>query len=78
MSSTAGKFVEPIITYYINGTIRNLFCGAGLCYAIQRESYSHVPIILAFPSVYAGYHAYSRKEELLLWTRQQMKALSKV
>lgn len=52
---------------YVFGTPRNLLLGAGLHYSIEREEYTHIPLILFFPSVYAGYHAHKNKDLLLNW-----------
>ena len=60
---------EPIkhsITYMV-GTSRNILLGSGLSYAVEREEYSHIPLILIFPSIYAGYHAHRNKDTLMDW-----------
>ena len=60
---------EPMkhgITYMV-GTSRNILLGAGLSYAVEREEYSHIPLILIFPSIYAGYHAHRNKDVLMDW-----------
>lgn len=54
------------ITYMV-GTSRNILLGAGLSYAVEREEYSHIPLILIFPSIYAGYHAHRNKDTLMDW-----------
>ena len=51
-----------ITTHYIFGTIRNILLGAGMSYAINKEKYTHIPIIFLAPSIYAGYHLYENKE----------------
>jgi len=38
-----------------------------LSYAYEKEKYLHFPIILLFPSVYAGYHIYKNKESIKEW-----------
>jgi hypothetical protein len=53
------------LTHYIFGTTRNLLLGAGLCHTIQTEQYHHLPLVVLFPSVYAGYHLYKHKETLI-------------
>jgi hypothetical protein len=64
---------EPtrIITNYVIGTPRNLLLGVGLAYAIERKEYLDVPIILLFPSVYAGYHLYTERNTVAEWIRQK-------
>lgn len=52
---------------YLTGTLRHLLLGAGLHYSIEREEYTHIPLILLFPSIYAGYHAHRNKDLLLDW-----------
>ncbi len=39
-------------------TTRSFLCGIGLAYAIANENYTHIPIVILAPSIYAGYHAY--------------------
>jgi hypothetical protein len=39
--------------------------GATLCYAVESKNYTHLPIIVVFPSIYAGYQAYSNREALV-------------
>ena len=41
--------------------LRNLLMGATLCYAVEKEKYNHIPIIVIFPSIYAGYQTYSNR-----------------
>jgi hypothetical protein len=56
-----------VVTNYVVGTTRNVLLGAGLAYAIKNEFYLHVPVIVIFPSVYAGYQMYSNKNDILSW-----------
>ena len=49
------------------GTTRNLFLGSGLAYAVQKEDYLHIPVIVLFPSVYVGYHSYMNKDIMAKW-----------
>jgi hypothetical protein len=63
-------------TVHFTGTLRNLLLGACLHYAIQREEYTHIPLIIIFPSIYAGYHSHRNKDLLLDWvieTKRKMK-----
>ena len=39
--------------------------GAGLCFAIQTENYLHIPLVVLFPPIYAGYHAYKNKDAIV-------------
>ena len=67
--------VKHTVTYLV-GTPRNLLLGAGLSYTVEREEYSHIPLIFFFPSIYAGYHAYRNKDALLDWiivTKKKLK-----
>ena len=61
------KLAEPIkyITNYHLGSIRNVFLGASLCYAVQNEKYTHLPIIFLVPSIYAGYNLFENKEDVI-------------
>jgi hypothetical protein len=58
-----------IIYSYIFGSTRNILLGSGLCYAIEKKEYSHIPIIILFPSIYVGYNLYDNKEKVLKWVR---------
>lgn len=42
----------------------NILIGAGLCYSIENEKYSDIPIILLFPSVFTGYNIYKNRREI--------------
>jgi hypothetical protein len=56
-----------IISHYIFGPTRNILLGAGLCYAVEKKEYLHIPIIIFVPSIYTGYHLYDNKEKLIRW-----------
>jgi hypothetical protein len=58
-----------IITHHLLGTTRNLVLGAGLCYSLKKEEYSHIPVIVLFPSIYAGFQLYSQKDAVRAWIR---------
>lgn len=57
--------VQAIVVSAFTGPVRNLFLGGSLCYAVQQEKYWHIPVLLLFPSVYAGYNLFKNKTELL-------------
>ena len=57
------------ITQVYGGSFRNVFLGAGLCYAIEQENYSHLPLICIVPSIYSGYHLFKKREEVKLWLK---------
>jgi hypothetical protein len=61
------KLADPIrfITNYHLGSIRNVLLGAGLCYAVQNEKYTHLPIIFLVPSIYAGYNLFENKDDVV-------------
>jgi len=65
------KLVEPIryITNHHFGSFRNVLLGAGLCYAVQNEKYTHLPVIFIFPSIYAGYNLFENKEDVIKWLK---------
>lgn len=42
----------------------NMLMGAGLCYAIENQKYSDIPIILLFPSIFTGYNIYKNRIEI--------------
>ena len=64
---------QSIVNHYLFGTMRNVLLGGSLCYAIKKEQYFHLPIILFFPSVYTGYHLYENKELVARWIREMKK-----
>jgi len=68
--------VKQSITYLV-GTPRNILLGVGLSYAVEREEYSHIPLILIFPSIYAGYHAHRNKDALMDWIIASNKKLKR-
>jgi hypothetical protein len=43
---------------------RSFFLGAGLYYSISIEKYWHIPLVILFPSAYAGYHTFKNKEQV--------------
>jgi len=57
------------ITQIYGGSIRNVFLGASVCYAIEKENYSHLPIIFFVPSAYSGYHLFKKREEVKTWLK---------
>ena len=62
------------IVNYMFGPTRNILLGAGLCYAVKHEYYSHIPLIVLFPSTYAGYHMYENKERLIKLAKEIKKS----
>ena len=40
---------------------RNVMCGIGLAFAIEKEKYWHLPVAFIFPSVYCGYQGYKNR-----------------
>jgi hypothetical protein len=49
---------------------RSILLGAGLAYCIQQENYYHIPLVILFPSVYTGYHAYKNRTELQTFMKE--------
>ena len=45
--------------------------GCGLAYSVQQERYHHIPVIVVFPSVYAGYHAFNQRDHIASWIRDK-------
>jgi hypothetical protein len=58
-------------------TLRNVLMGATLCYAVETKNYTHLPIIVIFPSIYAGYQAYSNREVLIKSFKSNLLELKK-
>ena len=44
----------------LNG-LSEFLLGCGLCFAIEKKNYSHIPIVLFFPSIYCGYNVYKNR-----------------
>jgi hypothetical protein len=55
------------LQHYVYGSTRNILAGAGICYSLQNQKYLHSPLALFFPSIYAGYHLYKNKDEIVEW-----------
>lgn len=62
------------VVNYVFGPTRNILLGAGLCYSIKKEYYSHIPLIVFFPSVYVGYHMYENKEQIIKLVKEIKKS----
>jgi hypothetical protein len=56
-----------VVTAYVYGATRSILCGAGLNYAVDAEKYLHIPLVVLFPSAYAGYHTYKNKDRIMWW-----------
>jgi hypothetical protein len=62
---------EPI-KYLVNynfGVVRSVLLGAGLCFAIEKENYWHLPVIWVFPSVYSGYQIFQNRDLVKRWIK---------
>ena len=59
--------LPKIITeHYIHvGIGRGFFLGSSLAYAIEKEKYLEIPILLVFPTPYSGYYAYKNKDTIM-------------
>jgi len=69
MTSKFSNESTRLIYNYAFGPSRNLLLGAGLCFAIQNKFYTHLPIIVLFPSIYVGYHTYNNKDDIVVWAK---------
>jgi hypothetical protein len=67
MSSRANVEIARLI---ITSPIHTFLLGSGICYAIQSKKYIHIPLVILSPSVYAGYHCYKNKDDILEWLRK--------
>jgi predicted transcriptional regulator with HTH domain len=52
------KEISQQVVVKPSNVLSSLLMGAGLCYSIENQTYSHIPIVILFPSVYAGYNIY--------------------
>lgn len=57
--------LQPIVMNAFTSPLRNILLGGALCYAVQKNKYLHIPIIFLTPSIYAGYHLFENKAEVL-------------
>ena len=57
--------MQTIVHNFVYGTTRNVLAGASLCYAIENEKYIQIPLTICFPSIYAGYHLFKNKNEVI-------------
>jgi hypothetical protein len=57
--------MQTIVHNFVYGTTRNVLAGASLCYAIENEKYIEIPLIIFFPSIYAGYNLFKNKDEVI-------------
>lgn len=64
----ASEPIKHLINYNI-GVVRNVLLGAGLCYAIEKENYWHLPVIFVFPSIYAGYQIFQNRDIVKQWIK---------
>lgn len=74
------RLADPIkyITNYHLGSIRNVLLGAGLCYAVKKEQYTHLPVIFFVPSIYAGYNLYENKDDVVKWLKNLKTEIKKL
>ena len=64
----ASEPIKHLINYNI-GVVRNVLLGAGLCYAIEKENYWHLPVVFVFPSIYAGYQIFQNRDIVKQWIK---------
>ena len=49
---------------HVTNFVSGLFMGGGLCYAFEKQNYSHIPLIIFGPVTYAGYHLMKNHKEI--------------
>jgi hypothetical protein len=69
---------SPIFRISHYTATRSVFMGAGLAYCIQQEKYHHIPLIIIFPSAYAGYHTYKNRDTIMLNTINSIKDINQL
>ena len=52
--------------------LRNILLGSGLCFSIQQETYWHIPAVVMFPSVYAGYQTFKYKDSIARYLHEAL------
>jgi hypothetical protein len=55
---------RPIFNYVIPNTAAMFFLGGGLCYVIEKKKYTHLPVVILFPSIYCGYNIYKNRSQI--------------
>jgi len=68
MNRLNSEIVNKLVTnnnHYIFGTTRNLFLGAGLCFAIENKKYWEAPVVFIFPSIYVGYQSFKNRDIII-------------
>jgi hypothetical protein len=73
-SKLTNEPVKIITNYLFGATTRSILMGAALCYSIKKENWTHIPLIIIFPSVYTGYHLYDNKEIVIKWIKEMRKS----
>jgi hypothetical protein len=53
-------------------SFRNVLCGGGICYAIEQKNFWHLPAVIIFPSIYAGYQGYKNREQILNFMKSKL------
>jgi len=53
-----------------HGIISSFLIGCGLAYSVKSQKYWHIPAVLLCPTVYAGYHVFKNKEDVILFTHR--------
>ena len=64
MSTHIINQIIPKITPNVtpNGVLSSFLLGVGLSYCVETEKYSHIPLVLLFPTPYLGYHIFKNKD----------------
>lgn len=65
MNSLITAAQTPAVRVLLFGPVRNILAGAGIAYAIEKEKYWHLPITFFVPSIYAGYHTYKNRRDVV-------------
>ena len=66
----ASEPIKHLVNYNV-GVVRNVLLGAGLCFAIEKENYWHLPVIFVFPSIYSGYQIFQNKDAIVKWAQSK-------
>ena len=64
----ASEPIKHLVNYNV-GVVRNVLLGAGLCLAIEKENYWHLPVVVVFPSIYAGYQVFQNRDIVKQWIK---------
>jgi hypothetical protein len=65
MNSISSKInidTSKVLSHQLFTPSRSFLLGGGLYYSLSIEKYWHIPLVILFPSAYAGYHTFKNRD----------------